>query len=150
MRIERDIIVRAFAPADQDDARALILEGFRERFGTIDEALNPDLRDIATSYANSRFLVAESGARIIGTGAMTTECEGVGRVQRMSTASDHRRRGIATSVLRELVERARGEQVRTVILDTNADWHDAIACYLRFGFAIVSHERGGVQFALDL
>ena len=41
------IVVRRFAPADQDAARRLILEGLGAHFGSIDESLNPDLDDIA-------------------------------------------------------------------------------------------------------
>ncbi|WP_430507641.1 hypothetical protein [Rossellomorea marisflavi] len=37
-------------PEECEQAKNLILEGFRERFGWIDETLNPDIKDIAASY----------------------------------------------------------------------------------------------------
>lgn len=33
-----------------EEAKNLILEGFRERFGWIDDTLNPDIKDIAACY----------------------------------------------------------------------------------------------------
>jgi hypothetical protein len=44
-------LVRPFRPADQVAARALIEEGLGEHFGFIDRDANPDLDDIAASYA---------------------------------------------------------------------------------------------------
>src|SRR5262249_6135936 len=56
------LIMRPFAPEDQQAAQALILAGLGEHFGWIDERRNPDLVDIAASYAppDSTFLVAEA------------------------------------------------------------------------------------------
>ncbi|KAI9334509.1 acyl-CoA N-acyltransferase [Zopfochytrium polystomum] len=52
-----ELSIRPFRPADQAAARALVLDGLEERWGTLDPSLNGDLEDIARSYYYS----AESG-----------------------------------------------------------------------------------------
>ena len=145
------ITVRPFAASDQPAARALILAGFGEHFGVIDETLNPDLNDIAASYADATFLVAERDGAIVGTGALTREPDGARRVQRMSVAKQHRRRGIARCLLTGLVDHAAGDDgCDRVVLTTHADWQDAIAFYLASGFTVVARPPGGVDFARDI
>lgn len=145
-----EIRIRPFVPADQADARAVILTGLGERFGFIDETLNPDLDDIAVSYRSGAFLVAECEGRIVGTGALTHETDGVWRLHRMSTAKRHRRHRIGARLLARLVERGHDLGCTRIVLDTNADWHDAIAFYEASDFTIVSYARGGVQFERDI
>ncbi len=53
-----ELQVGRFEPADQDAARALILDGMVERWGAVDPTRNRGLDDIATSCADARFLVA--------------------------------------------------------------------------------------------
>jgi putative acetyltransferase len=143
-----DIVVRPFAAPDQQAARALVLEGLGEHFGAIDETLNPDLNDIAASYATGVFLVACDGDRVVGTGALTPQADGVAIVSRMSTAAAHRRRGVARAVLARLVELARERGCGRVVLGTNADWADAIAFYRAFGFEEMRRTPTGVLFEL--
>jgi hypothetical protein len=66
-----ELLVRPFEPRDQRGARRLIIEGLGARCGHIDESLNPDLDDIATSYASAVCLVVEHARCIVGTGALT-------------------------------------------------------------------------------
>ena len=126
--------MRPFEARDQAAARALILQGLGEHFGQIDETLNPDLNDIATSYATGVFLVACDGDEIVGSGALTPREDAVAILSRMSTAATHRRRGVGRAVLTRLVEAARERGCSRVVLGTNADWADAIAFYVAFGF----------------
>jgi hypothetical protein len=65
-----EITLRLFRPEDQTAVKNLILAGLKEHWGTLDPTLNPDLNDIAQTYANATFLVAWEGDRIIGTGAL--------------------------------------------------------------------------------
>ena len=43
--------ISEFKPSDQAAVRRLILDGLAERWGVLDESLNPDLNDIAAAYA---------------------------------------------------------------------------------------------------
>jgi GNAT superfamily N-acetyltransferase len=142
--------VRAFAAADQEAARRLIVEGLGAHFGFVDESMNPDLNDIATSYAKHVFLVADAGGEIVATGALKLEGDGRGQIVRMSTAPDWRRRGIASAVLRGLLEAARERSCASVFLATNAAWRDARGLYEANGFVLVAEGDGGCLFPLEL
>ncbi len=144
------LVVRPFEPHDQEAARALILDGFRERFGEIDETLNPDLHDIAASYANGLFVVACDGAAIAGTGGLTPQPDGTAIVSRMSTAAKHRRKGVGRAVLDHLVTHARSIGGKRLVLGTNIEWADAIAFYQACGFAEMRRTPTGVLFEMTL
>ncbi len=144
------IDVRAFQPRDQDAARTLILAGLGEHFGFIDEALNPDLDDIAVAYASGDFLVGCDAGIVVGTGALTPQADGSAIVSRMSTAASHRRQSVGRAVLGALVEGARGRGCTRLVLGTNADWQDAIAFYTAFGFSEMRRTPTGVLFELAL
>lgn len=144
------LIVRPFEPGDQSVARSLVLEGLGEHFGVIDETLNPDLNDIAASYASGIFLVACDGDAIVGSGALTPRPDGVAIVSRMSTAATYRRRGVARTTLSRLVDVARERGCTRVVLGTNIDWEDAIAFYRAFGFEEMRRTPTGVLFELVL
>lgn len=128
-----DIRVRALEARDQDGARRVVLEGMRERWGTLDETLNPDLSDIARAYADGAFLVAECGGAIVGTGGLLPRGDRSVEIVRMSTLRAYRRRGIARLVLTSLVAEARRRDLSRVVLATNLDWREAIALYEAFG-----------------
>lgn len=144
------ILIREFEPRDQGAARALILEGFRERFGEIDEALNPDLRDIAASYASGLFVVACDGDAIAGTGALTPQPDGTAIITRMSTAAEHRRSGVGRAVLAHLTTHAASLGCTRVVLGTNIEWADAMAFYKACGFAEMRRTPTGVLFEMAL
>lgn len=134
------ITVVPFEPADQAAARDLILAGLGEHWGTVDHSLNPDLDDIAASYADGTFLVAWEGQRLVGTGALVPRSNGAAEVVRMSVAADRRREGIGTLILRRLCEETRRLGFQRVILETTASWQEVVAFYQRFGFRITHYE----------
>lgn len=148
-----DLTIERFRPADQPAARALILAGLEEHWGALDPALNPDLNDIATSYSDGVFLVARLArlnGQLVGTGALIPETEGVGRIARMSVAKSHRRLGIGTRILHELLGEARRQGYRKVVLETTETWDDAISFYLRNGFSIIARHDGDMHFEMNL
>ena len=64
----------------------------------------------------------------------------VAEVLRMSTASDCRRRGIASRLLGELIAEATQRGVRRLVLVTETVWADARALYERHGFLLDREE----------
>ena len=44
---------------NEDAVRSLILDGLQEHWGSVDPTLNPDLDDLAATYAAGRVLVAD-------------------------------------------------------------------------------------------
>jgi len=144
------IEILPFRPEDQEPARALILAGLEEYWGTLDESKNPDLRNIAATYQEGIFLVAVMDNKIVGTGAfMPRSVESVEAV-RMSVAKDLRGHGIGQQLLHELCRGAYQRGYGKVILETTETWEKAIAFYKTFGFQITHYAEGDVYFSLDL
>ena len=90
-----DVRIARFRREDQAAVRGLIIEGLVERWGSVDPDLNPDLDDIATTYADGVVLVAWTGDAIVGTAALVPRPNAEREIKRMSVATPHRRRGVA-------------------------------------------------------
>jgi putative acetyltransferase len=147
----QSVQIRPFAPADQDAARALILEGLREHWGWLDPTLNLDLDDIAASYIapGHAFIVAEVGKTLAGTGALKIDGQ-TGQIIRLSVDPRWRRRGIGRTLVAVLLEVARTRGLVRVWMETNNDWNDAIALYRRCGFQEFDRREGCIFMVLDL
>jgi len=150
--VSQECTFRPFAPADQEAARRLVLEGMGEHFGVIDESLNPDLDDIAAAYLDrdAQFVLAECRGQLAGTGALIAEGEGIGRLVRVSVAPWYRRRGLARAIVFHLIDLARERGYRRLLVETNDDWVDAIGLYRACGFGAVTQRDGEMHFSLDL
>ncbi len=74
--------------------RSLILAGLSEHWGTVDPALNRDLHDLASTYADATVLVACQGGEVVGTGTVVRRGELTAEIVRMSVAVTHRRNGL--------------------------------------------------------
>lgn len=142
-------LIRPVAPGDQVVARRIIIEGLGEHFGVVNEASNPDLDDIASSYRGETFLVAELGGEVVGTGALIYEGDGFGRVVRMSVRKEHRRKGVASAVFARLIDEARSRGYREIVLETGF-WKDSIGFYKSRGFRETSRDAYGPNMRLEL
>lgn len=143
------VTIRPFQSKDQGAVKALILAGLEEHWGVLDLTKNPDLNDIAASYGDAIFLTAWSGDRLVGTGVLVHEAEGVARIVRMSVAADMRRRGVGRAILRALCQHAKGAGYSQIVLETSSTWEDAIIFYERFGFRRIGTWDGDTYFVLD-
>jgi GNAT superfamily N-acetyltransferase len=144
------IQIATFSSRYQNDAAELINVGLGEHFGFVDDSMNPDLHDIGESYRDGYFLVALDGEQVVGTGAILPVDTETGQVVRMHTASKFRRCGIATRILNALEQRAAARGFRSLILETNLDWVDAISFYLRNGYAELGRNEVGIRFKKSL
>ena len=142
--------IRPFKPEDQDAAKELILAGMQEHWGQLDATKNPDLNDIARSYADATFLVAVLGEEIVGTGALRRRENDSGEIVRMSVGASFRRRGIGRQMLDALIAAARAAGMRRIILETTSTWADAIAFYRSYGFRELYERDGDTYFELRL
>jgi GNAT superfamily N-acetyltransferase len=151
--VERaNLIIRPFVPEDQRAARALILTGLGEHFGWVDETRNPDLEDIAASYAPPRgtFLVAVAGDMLVGTGALRRTDGYSGEIVRVSVRRDWRGQGVGRMLVARLLEQAREQGLKRVVVETNNNWYDAIGLYRRCGFAQYAQDDVSVYLMLEL
>lgn len=144
------ISIRPFRPENQVAIQELINSGLGEHWGHTDPHKNPDLFDIAASYKHDTFLVAWQDEEIIGTGALVRRSHITAEIVRMTVSSAHRRLGVGTHILNELVSIAREAGYQEVILETTETWNDVIAFYLAYGFRITHYTNGDVYFTLHL
>jgi GNAT superfamily N-acetyltransferase len=134
--------LRDFHEGDQERVRRLILDGLADHWGTIDDALNPDLDDIAVSYAPGRTIVAETDGELVGTGTLMPVEPSVAEILRMSVHASFRRRGIGRALVNELVQTALGWGARKVVLETSSSWTDVVSFYVACGFTITGTQDG--------
>jgi len=144
--------IRRFQPDDQDSARQLILQGLGEHFGFINETMNPDLDDIASTYLTSRsnFLIAEHDGEIVGTLGPLFERAGEARIVRMSVDTKHRRLGIGTSLVRRAVELCLAAGTSTLWARTQPEWKDALSFYLNAQFVQKGRDEEDVHLCREL
>lgn len=146
--------IRPFLGEDQDAAKQLILAGLGERWGWIDPTMNPDLNDIAVSYAEGVFLVGYLGDTLVATGALSPEVTDDGsaalRVERMSVRADLRGQGLGRRMLDALLDIARKRGCQLVVLETTTTWTDAVRFYSRYGFQFVDERDGDTHMKLEV
>nr|WP_080844174.1 GNAT family N-acetyltransferase [Cytobacillus gottheilii] len=125
------------------EAKALILDGFLERFGFIDHNLNPDLNHIYEHYCldGSVFLIGLLHNELVCTGALTKEAEGTGRIQRMSVKRTLRGKGLAKKMLKALEQKALNLHYSKLVLETNRNWESAINLYKSNGYSLEEEEN---------
>ena len=150
--MESILQIRLFQAEDQRAAREVILVGFGERFGFINEALNPDLDDIMHTYiaAGDIFVVGYAGTELVATGALVKLEDELSEMVRISTRKDYRKRGIASAIITKLIDLARQRGDRRIIMRTNLEWEDAINLYKRLGFTEFGRTPHGVGLELWL
>ena len=121
----------AASPAEIEAAlevrRAVFIEG-----QGVDEALERDGQDSAAVHA-----VAYADGRVVAAGRMLPQASGggtTGRVGRMAVLAEHRRKGLATAVLRALEAEARRRGWRAIELHAQAY---VAELYAKAGYAAV-------------
>jgi ribosomal protein S18 acetylase RimI-like enzyme len=137
-------------PEDQGEVRELILAGLADHWGVLDPSKNPDLEDMAAAYPGGTTLVARMEGRIVATGTLVPRGEGNAEIVRMSVAADHRRMGLGSRVLGELLDRAKAEGFRRIVLETTSTWTEVIAFYTKAGFRITHNQGGDTYFELPV
>lgn len=144
------VVIRPFQSSDQSAAKQLILDGLEEHWGYLDVTLNPDLNNIAETYQQETFLLAEMGNRIVGTGALIHENNGLARIVRMSVDKNIRRQGIGRKILMALIGAAKERGYHQITLETTATWQDALTFYKQNGFQVIETRAGDTHFLLNL
>lgn len=144
--------IRSFQQNDQNPVRALILQGLGEHFATVKPQLNPDLDDIYSNYilAGDLFVVCVNDGQIVGTGALTKENKKTGRIERVSVAKSHRRKGIGQHITNHLILCAPQKGYNQIVVETNEDWFSAIRLYKNCGFKENDRRNGEIHFTLKL
>ncbi|MCA1064068.1 GNAT family N-acetyltransferase [Rossellomorea sp. AcN35-11] len=135
-----------------EQAKDIILSGFLERFGFIDHTLNPDIHDIWAEYDGMKhhFFVGKEHGDIICTGAIRRESPDTYQIVRMSVRSSCRKRGLGRLMLKFLEEKAFSLGARTLILETNKHWSDAIRFYQSNGYIYKEEDEISCYFEKEI
>lgn len=145
--------IREFTPQDQDAVRVMVLDGLRERWGSVyRHDVNPDLDDIMASHvdAGADVLVAEAAGKVVACGLVLPESPGLGRILRVSVQREHRRQGVARALVTELVTGARHRGLRTIVVRTDTPWASALALYQSLAFTQTHQDGTDTLFELHL
>lgn len=128
--------IRRFEARDQAAAKNLINFGLGEHFGFVDESFNPDLNDIAATFASGCFLIGEVDGALIATGGYKPTSPTCVQIERVSVARSFRRGGYASQLVNALVSEAKQAGYQRIILETTTTWTDVITFWQRNGFCI--------------
>jgi ribosomal protein S18 acetylase RimI-like enzyme len=140
------VFVAPFNTKDTAAVRQLLVDGLSERWGAYEPRFNPDLEAFPESYSGSLILVARAAGAVVGTGTLRPVSPHRSEVVRMSTAPMFRRNGVATTILRLLLDHARATGTREIALETTSSWASAVAFYSKHGFTRTHEHDGNTHF----
>jgi putative acetyltransferase len=140
------VAVRIVSSPPQDPGLARLLTA------AVDE-LNSRYPEDPTDHVldpRARFLVADVDGQAAGCVALVPLDPGVGEIKRVFVDPGHRGRGIATRLLAALEDRARAEEIRTLLLETGVRQPESVALYEKLGFRPVEAYGSHVGNVLSL
>lgn len=130
-----DIAVHDWRPEWRQHFARLNLD-WLERFFSVEDIDRRVLGDPETHILapGGHIVFATAGDRVVGTGALLRESEGVYEVTKMAVEPGQQGRGIGRLVLRALIERFLALGGRTLFLESNRKLAPAIHLYESLGF----------------
>jgi [ribosomal protein S18]-alanine N-acetyltransferase len=93
----------------------------------------------------NHYLAAFDGEDLVGYGGLAVTGTTEAWVNNIAVRRDHQRRGIGRLLLESLLEHARSQGARSVLLEVAADNKPAQNLYDAYGFAVVGRRRGYYQ-----
>jgi GNAT superfamily N-acetyltransferase len=103
-----------------------------------------DLRNVAVSYAEpaNRFVIAVAGGAVIGAvGVLHIPPEGC-ELRRLYVHRDHRRLGVASAMMGEILTFVRDRAYRAMYLELRPDTREHASRFGRFGFQKAGPDDG--------
>ncbi len=142
-----DVIYRRYEPKDKNNVwnlHVLALEhvkGLQYSHGSWEK----DLEDIEGFYLDpgGEFLVAETGGKLIGMGALQRISETCGEIKRMRVHPDYWRMGIGQNILTRLEVVAKSKGMDVLELDTTVHQEAAQKLYLKNHYREVKRGKRG-------
>jgi [ribosomal protein S18]-alanine N-acetyltransferase len=95
---------------------------------------------VAGRLPTVHYLVAEEGRRLVGH-AVASLAGDIAELQRIAVAADHRRGGVASALLDEVLALAAAGGADRVLLEVREDNAEALAFYAARGFVEVDRRR---------
>ena len=95
-----------------------------------------DLQDIAAAYPapQSRFLVAVENDSVVATAGLARVSESDCELRRLYVLESHRRRGIASALMVQVLAIVKGQGYRRILLELQPEMKETSRVYARYGF----------------
>jgi len=119
-----------------------------ERANFPDDAWSRDAMASELGNPNGRYLVALDGDEVIGYAGLRAVGDQAD-VQTIAVREDHRRRGVALALMRELLAEAASRGAETTFLEVRADNLPAQTLYARLGFVAFTIRPGYYPGGVD-
>lgn len=133
--------IRPFEPRDQRSVVSLATDVLCREF-KVKENLDDeeDLQDVASAYAppDHRFMVALWSGEVVASGGITRLSDHDCELRRLYVLADHRRVGIASSLVAELLSFVRERGYRRILIERRPEMQYSEQEYARFGLKPVT------------
>lgn len=119
----------------KEAVRELIFEITEKEFGHHSKRGRPDLSNIKEVYQNGKgnFWIALEKSRLVGTIGLRELSPGVGYFTRFYVDKNYRRTGIGSRLFFTMIEFAKKNNYKKIILTTSSDQEAAIKFYSKMG-----------------
>ena len=136
----------------EEEAKTLVLEGLKDRWGFIDESYNLDLNNIVQTYDidGGIFLIGKLGDETVCTGAFTKEDSVTCQIKRVPVKKNYRRNGFAKSIVLELERHAKDMGYKRIVLETTNTWASAIEFYIKNGYIECLNDDHDIYFYKEI
>ena len=147
--------IRPAEAGDEDGVRELARTVLCEEYGVQEDlSADEDLRDVASSYAppGGCFLLAEVLGEIVATAGIRRLSRADCELRRLYVRADHRRQGLATSLVARLIPFVKQQGYRRLLLEIRPEMESDSHIYPRYGFRKVTEDlpRDGTFMAIPL
>ena len=135
------IEIRPFEPSDQNSVLSFAAAVLCREFKVKDDLdQEQDLQDVAVAFAppDNRFLVALWSGEVVATGGIVRISDRDCELTRLYVLSSHRRKGIASSLVAELLAFVRGRGYRRILLERRPEMPFSLQDYARYGLTPVT------------
>jgi ribosomal protein S18 acetylase RimI-like enzyme len=116
---------------------SLVKEILDDEYGSdVDPGADDDLKEIGTTYAppDNYFVLALVGGKVVATGAILRISDSDCELRRLYVQAAHRRRGLASSIVAELVPFVVERGYKRILLEIRPEMADLSRIYQRYGF----------------
>lgn len=138
--------LRQYKPTDQDAIWQLHVDGLKQTGSWIDNRkYDQDVLNIKETYLDNggEFFVALLDDKVVGMGGFSKIDDQTAEVRRMRVNVDYQGQGIGSSILENLIKKAKELGYKKLELDTTENMLAAQRLYEKFGFKEFKRGRAG-------
>lgn len=138
-----NFLIRQYKSSDKEKVKELYrLASIDSEIGYRSGPWEKDFEDIERSYFNGgEFLVGLMDNKIVAVGGYMKISDKIGHVRRMRTHPEHRRKGFAQQILKELEKKAKENKLDELRLRTSTQQKMAQSFYEKNGYKKMKTEK---------